>query len=246
MHVPVSEPGSKVQAQSPVFIQAENLCRKFTHGNGAQVVLAGLSFTLRRGEIVALLGRSGSGKSTLLNLISGIDRADSGRVVVDDKDLTAMNERERTMFRRLNIGFIYQFFNLIPSLTAAENIALILELNGRSAEMAMKSTMLLLEEMNLVEQGSHFPAELSGGEQQRIALARAMIHSPKLVLADEPTGNLDAETGVQMLQLLKDNVNANNSTLLMATHSLAVARTADRILTLDHGVIEERSGDFAW
>jgi putative ABC transport system ATP-binding protein len=243
MLVPASDSGPAMQ---PVFIQIENLCRKFTHGNGAQVVLAGLSFTLRRGEIVALLGRSGSGKSTLLNLISGIDRADSGRVVIDGKDLTAMNERERTMFRRLNIGFIYQFFNLIPSLTAAENIALILELNGRSPELAMKSTQRLLEAMQLVEQGSHFPAELSGGEQQRIALARAMIHAPKLVLADEPTGNLDAETGVQMLQLLKANVNANNSTLLLVTHSLAVARTADRILTLDRGVIEERSGDFAW
>ncbi len=229
-----------------MFIQVENLNRKFTHGNGEQVVLAGLSFSLRRGEIVALLGRSGSGKSTLLNLISGIDRADSGRVVIDGKDLTAMNERERTMFRRLNIGFIYQFFNLIPSLTATENIALILELNGRSPEGAMKSTLALLQQMRLEEQGSHFPAQLSGGEQQRIALARAMIHGPSLVLADEPTGNLDAETGVQMLQLLKSNVNANNSTLLLVTHSLAVARTADRILTLDRGVIEERSGDFAW
>ncbi len=229
-----------------MFIQTENLCRKFTHGNGEQVVLAGLSFTLRRGEIVALLGRSGSGKSTLLNLISGIDRADSGKVFVGGRELTAMNELERTMFRRLNIGFIYQFFNLIPSLTAAENIALILELNGRSAEGAMKSTQQLLQEMNLQEQGSHFPSQLSGGEQQRIALARAMIHSPKLVLADEPTGNLDAETGAQMLELLISHVRENNSTLLLVTHSLAVARAADRILTLDHGVIEERSGEFAW
>src|SRR5688572_4503606 len=244
MHVPMNIPGFMAQPQ--LFIQVENLCRKFTHGNGAQVVLAGLSFTLQRGEIVALLGRSGSGKSTLLNLISGIDRADSGRVVIDGKDLTAMNERERTMFRRLNIGFIYQFFNLIASLTAAENIALILELNGRNAEMVMKSTQLLLQEMNLAEHGEHFPSQLSGGEQQRIALARALIHAPKLVLADEPTGNLDAETGVKMLELLRARVRESNSTLVLVTHSLAVARTADRILTLDHGVIEERSGDFAW
>ncbi len=242
----MSDSGSANQSQARDFIQVENLSRKFTHGNGAQVVLAGLSFTVKRGEIVALLGRSGSGKSTLLNLISGIDRADSGRVVIDGKDLTAMNDRERTMFRRLNIGFIYQFFNLIPSLTAAENIALILELNGRNAEMAMKSTQLMLQEMNLAEHGEHFPSQLSGGEQQRIALARALIHAPKLVLADEPTGNLDAETGVKMLELLRARVHESNSTLLLVTHSLAVARTADRILTLDHGVIEERSGDFAW
>jgi putative ABC transport system ATP-binding protein len=242
----MSGSGSADQPPSRDFIQVENLSRKFTHGNGAQVVLAGLSFTVKRGEIVALLGRSGSGKSTLLNLISGIDRADSGRVVIDGKDLTAMNDRERTMFRRLNIGFIYQFFNLIPSLTATENIALILELNGRNAEMAMQSTQLLLQEMDLAEHGTHFPSQLSGGEQQRIALARALIHAPKLVLADEPTGNLDAETGVKMLELLRARVRAGNSTLLLVTHSLAVARTADRILTLDHGVIEERSGDFAW
>jgi putative ABC transport system ATP-binding protein len=242
----MSESSGPVQSQAHNFIRVENLSRKFTHGNGAQVVLAGLSFALKRGEIVALLGRSGSGKSTLLNLISGIDRADAGRVVIDGKDLTAMNDRERTMFRRLNIGFIYQFFNLIPSLTAAENIALILELNGRNAEMAMHSTQLLLQEMDLQEHGSHFPAQLSGGEQQRVALARALIHAPKLVLADEPTGNLDAETGRKMLELLRARVQASNSTLMLVTHSLAVARTADRILTLDHGVIEERSGDFAW
>ena len=235
-----------LQSQTQPFIHVDNVCRRFTHGSGTQTVLANLTFSLHRGETVALLGRSGSGKSTLLNLISGIDQADSGTVVIDGQNLSLLNERDRTLFRRRQIGFIYQFFNLIDSLTAVENIALVLELNGVKPALALEKTQKLLETMQIADKASHFPAQLSGGEQQRIAIARALIHSPKLVLADEPTGNLDAETGRHMLHLLKTKIQASNSTLLLVTHSLAVAQTADRILTLDDGKIQERTGDFAW
>ena len=235
-----------MQTQTQPFIHVDNLCRRFTHGSGTQTVLANLTFSLHRGETVALLGRSGSGKSTLLNLISGIDQADSGTVVIDGQNLSAFNERDRTLFRRQQIGFIYQLFNLIASLTALENIALVLELNGVKPALALAQTQKLLETMQMADKASHFPAQLSGGEQQRIAIARALIHSPKLVLADEPTGNLDAETGRYMLHLLKTKIQASNSTLLLVTHSLAVAQTADRILTLNDGKIQERTGDFAW
>lgn len=209
-------------------------------------MLDGASFGLQRGEIVALLGRSGCGKSTLLNLISGIDLAEAGRVVFDGQDLSALPEQQRTLFRRRHIGFIYQFFNLIPSLTAAENIALVLELNGSASGKALQRARAALDSIGLGSKCAQYPAELSGGEQQRVAIVRALIHQPALVLADEPTGNLDAASGKQMLELLCTQARVHHSTLLLVTHSLEVAQAADRILTLEHGRIEERSGDFAW
>ena len=228
------------------FIQVDKLVRGHQQGGQRQLVLYETSFGLRRGETVALLGRSGSGKSTLLNLISGIDLADSGRVLFDGQDLAALPERERTLFRRRHIGFIYQFFNLIPSLTVAENIALVLELNGRNATEALRHAEQALEDIGLGSKRSQYPSELSGGEQQRVAILRALIHEPALVLADEPTGNLDAESGKQMLGVIAALARRNQCAVLIVTHSLTVARAADRILTLEQGRIEERSGDFAW
>jgi putative ABC transport system ATP-binding protein len=230
----------------PYFIHVDKLTRGYQQGGQRQLVLDAASFGLRRGETVALLGRSGSGKSTLLNLISGIDLAESGRVLFDGQDLAALPERERTLFRRRHVGFIYQFFNLIPSLTAAENIALVLELNGRGAVDALRGAEQALTDIGLGNKGTSYPSELSGGEQQRVAILRALIHEPALVLADEPTGNLDAESGKQMLGVLTSLARRSHCAVLLVTHSLTVAKAADRILTLDQGRIEERSGDFAW
>ena len=232
--------------QSPYFIRVEQLSRSYQQGGQRQTVLSGAAFGLRRGETVALLGRSGSGKSTLLNLISGIDAPDSGRVLFDGADLTALSEQQRTLFRRRHIGFIYQFFNLIPSLTAVENIALVLELNGFSPMDALRKAEAALDDIGLGAKRAQYPAELSGGEQQRVAILRALVHEPALVLADEPTGNLDAESGRQMLNLLCGLARRVQCAVLLVTHSLTVAKAADRILTLEQGRIEERSGDFAW
>lgn len=226
------------------FIQIEKIHRAYREGEQSHPVLRGASLTLQRGETVALLGRSGSGKSTLLNLISGIDRVDAGSVIVDGIDLTKLSEHDRTLFRRQHIGFMYQFFNLVPTLTAAENIALVLELNRYPKTETKQKTENLLEAIGLADLGDRFPDQLAGGEQQRVALARALVHSPKLVLADEVTGNLDAETGQRVLTLLQELT--SSSTLLLVTHSLAVAKSADRIVTLEDGLLAERQGHFAW
>ena len=228
------------------FIQLRNLSRSFQEGGRAQAVLRQVSLDIREGEKVALLGRSGSGKSTLLNLVSGIDRPDSGSVIVDGVDLCALSEHERTLFRRRNIGFVYQFFNLVPSLTAHENIEFVLELNGVAAAEGAARAAAMLERVGLAGRGHSFPSRLSGGEQQRVAIARAVVHRPRVVLADEPTGNLDARSGAAMLELLNELAATQGSALLLVTHSLAVARTADRIVTLEDGVLVERNAEFAW
>lgn len=230
----------------PSFVRVEQLARHYRQGQVVQHVLRDASFTLGCGETVALLGRSGSGKSTLLNLLAGIDRADAGRVLVAGQDLATLQEPQSTLFRRRHVGFIYQFFNLIPGLTAAENVALSLELNGAKPQEALQRTLALLQQLDMQVLAHKFPTQLSGGEQQRIAIARALIHAPSLVLADEPTGNLDATTGGSILAWLGQQLREHGSTCLLVTHSLAVARTADRILTLEDGHITERSGDFAW
>jgi putative ABC transport system ATP-binding protein len=228
------------------FVQISNLHRTFREGDLSQPVLRGASLTINHSETVALLGRSGSGKSTLLNLISGIDKADTGSVTVDGIDLTALSEQESTLFRREHIGFVYQFFNLIPTLTAAENIALVLELNGYSRQNITEKTDQIIRAVGLDREKHKFPDQLSGGEQQRVAIARALVHTPKLVLADELTGNLDAEIGQQILRLLRELITGTGGTLLLVTHSMAVAKTADRIITLDDGLLVEREGHFAW
>jgi putative ABC transport system ATP-binding protein len=228
------------------FVRVRGLSHAYAQGENSQAVLRDLDFTLRRGETVALLGRSGCGKTTLLNLISGIEAVQQGDIEIAGVRLTDLNEEARTRFRRKHIGFIYQFFNLVPSLTAAENIALILELNGTPLKEAMTRAREMLEEIGLGGKAAHFAAQLSGGEQQRVAILRALAHAPALVLADEPTGNLDAHSGHEMLTVLRERLRAHGSTTLLVTHSLAVAQTADRILTLDEGGIHEHAGDFAW
>ncbi len=224
---------------APPFIQLRNLSHSYRQGDSRRPVLRGLNGAIQRGESVALLGRSGCGKSTLLNLIGGIDQPDEGRIVIDGVAITELDERARTLFRRRHIGFVYQFFNLVPTLTVEENLLLPLELNGWSRSRGKERARELLRAVNLPEKAASFPDQLSGGEQQRVAVARALVHRPDLVLADEPTGSLDAESGEQVLELLDRLVSAERRTLLMVTHSREVAARADRILTLRDGRLSE-------
>ena len=184
------------------LIVLDRLSKWFDEGNQRRVVLNDVSVSFNRGEFVVLLGKSGSGKSTLLNLIGGIDNPSSGSIRFGAHDLTSLNERARTLFRRQHIGFIFQFFNLLPTLTVIENIALPLELNNRADAAGWRRAHELLAGVGLADRAHTYPDKLSGGEQQRIAIARALVHDPLLILADEPTGNLDVETGHQVLELL--------------------------------------------
>lgn len=216
------------------LITLAGLCRSYREGEQLRPVIDGLDAGFRRGEYVALVGRSGSGKSTLLNLISGIDLPDAGSIKIADTSLTQLDERQRTLFRRRHIGFIYQFFNLIPTLTVEENVLLPLELNGYATDEARSRVAEALDEISLADRSDTFPDRLSGGEQQRVAIARATVHKPLLVLADEPTGNLDADTSELILQLLSRLV-ADDTTLIVATHSERVTQEAHRALTLGSG-----------
>lgn len=225
-------------------LEIRQLVRSYREGKRERPVLTGLDLRVDAGECVALLGRSGSGKSTLLNLMAGIDLPDSGEILIQGRNLTRLPEKERTLFRRRHIGFVYQFFNLIPTLTAAENIALPLELNALPEERIEARVAELLGQVGLADRGAAFPDQLSGGEQQRIAIARALAHRPVLILADEPTGNLDAATGGSVLQLLTGLARGTAQTLIMVTHNLEVANSADRVIRLERGVIapEEPGG----
>jgi putative ABC transport system ATP-binding protein len=223
------------------FLRFHDLTKSYYEGDVRRVVLQNAHAEFQSGEITAILGKSGSGKSTLLNLISGIDIPDGGQIWVNGQDLTALPERDRTLFRRAQIGFIFQFFNLIPTLTVGENVSLPLELNRVPRPEALQKARDLLEAVGLLDRWDTFPEKLSGGEQQRVALARALVHEPLLILADEPTGNLDEETGAQMMSLLARLARERNRTLLIVTHSLEAASHADRLLRLSHGqLIAER------
>ena len=189
---------------APPAVELRQLGKTYREGETERVVLRDVSLTIARGEIVVLVGRSGSGKSTLLNLIAGIDRPTAGSVAVNGTDITAPDEQARTRFRRRHIGFVFQFFNLIPLLTVEENLLLPLDLNGRADAKGVTRARELLERVGLAGRGDSFPERLSGGEQQRVAIARALIHDPALILADEPTGNLDADTAAGVLELAID------------------------------------------
>lgn len=217
------------------FLRFHDLTKSYYEGDQQRIVLQNAHAEFHLGEMTAIIGKSGSGKSTLLNLISGIDVSDSGQIWVDGRDLTSLPERERTLFRRARIGFIFQFFNLIPTLTVGENISLPLELNRFPRTQAQKKAKDLLDAVGLVDRWATFPEKLSGGEQQRVAIARALVHDPLLILADEPTGNLDDETGAQVMTLLAKLTREQDRTLLMVTHSTEAAAYADRVLRLSHG-----------
>jgi putative ABC transport system ATP-binding protein len=223
------------------MIRLQKLRRVFQEGRNRREVLSDLDLEIAEGEIVVLLGRSGSGKSTLLNLISGIDLPDAGSVEIDAVDLTRLSEHERTLFRREHIGFVFQFFNLIPTLSVGENLLLPLDLNHKRSDRFDRRAAQLLEDVGLGGRVGSFPDTLSGGEQQRVAIARALVHEPKIVLADEPTGNLDKETGLEVLAVLDAQVRKAGKTMVMATHSREVIGMADRIVTFAGGKLVEVS-----
>jgi len=229
------------KSRSTPLIQLSNLTKVYQEGEVERAVLTNVNATVMRGEFAVLLGPSGSGKSTLLNLISGVDLPSSGDVVIDSTNLTALTEKKRTLFRRKQIGLVFQFFNLVSTLTVLENLLLPLNLNGVTGKEAKERAMHLLGEVGLADRSGSFPDRLSGGEQQRVAIARALSHDPLLVLADEPTGNLDSETGRQVMSLLEQLVRERGKTAVVVTHRTDVARLADRVFTILEGGLEEVS-----
>ena len=216
------------------------MSKKYQEGDRERVVLGAVSAAIGSGEFVAIVGRSGSGKSTLLNLLAGLDVPSSGEIWINGTRISQLGDRERTLFRREHIGFVFQFFNLIPTLTVRENVLLTAELRGWKAADARAQSDRLLDAVGLLDRATVFPDKLSGGEQQRVAIARALCADPDIILADEPTGNLDADTGEQVLRLLLQLARERGKTLVMVTHSADVAALADRVLKLDHGQMSEQ------
>lgn len=217
------------------MLSVTGLTKLYLSGSSMQTVFNDLNLQIKPSEVVALLGASGSGKTTLLNLLSGIDTPDAGHVVIDGTDIHGLEEPDRTLLRRHHLGFVFQFFNLIPTLTVGENVTLPLELTGSDAKQIHQRVSSLLDRVGLSRLIDRYPDSLSGGEQQRTAVARALSHRPKILLADEPTGNLDEETGQLVISLLTELARDQGSTLLIVTHSPLVASSADRILKLHHG-----------
>ena len=229
-------PLAPLSAGSPSdFIRIEGLSKGFKEGDRFRSVLQDAQMSAVTGEFVTIAGRSGSGKSTLLNIVSGIERPDGGTVSVGGVELTSLSERDRTLFRRLHIGIVFQFFNLIPTLSVVENVLLPLELAGRNGADSLAAARNMLLAVGLSGRENSFPDRLSGGEQQRVAIARALVHDPLLVLADEPTGNLDESTGHQILALLDQLTRRAGKNLLLVTHGSEGTLLADRVLRLKDG-----------
>jgi len=221
-------------------VEILDVSKSYAEGDAVREVLSNVRLTLHAGEFVVLLGRSGSGKSTLLNLISGIDLPSRGTVRVDGRELVTLSEHERTLLRRERIGFIFQSFNLLPTLTVEENILLPLELTGREGPESRNRVRELLDTVGLGNRAASFPDRLSGGEQQRVAVARALAHTPLLLLADEPTGNLDEQTGRKVLDLLVGLTRREKACALIVTHDPGLVSRADRVLSLETGRLVER------
>jgi putative ABC transport system ATP-binding protein len=221
------------------MLHIRRLSKSFREGELTHSVLASVTASIGAGQIVAITGRSGSGKSTLLNLVSGIERPDTGTVQIDDTEVSALAEPARTLYRRRHVGFIYQFFNLIPTLNALENVRLVLELNGVYGAAAEQRSRAALAEVGLAARAASAVDRLSGGEQQRVAIARAIVHAPALLLADEPTGNLDEATAREVVPVLLSLARARAATLLIVTHDADLAARADRRLELRGGELHE-------
>ncbi len=214
-------------------LEVKDLCKVYGEGDTAVHAVDHVSFEVEKGEFVAIVGASGSGKSTLMNLIGGIDRPTAGKVMIDGEDLYALSESERAIFRRRNIGMIFQFYNLIPTLTAEENIMLPFLLDKRRPEKAKVKDLLAL--LGLEARATHLPSALSGGQQQRVSIGRALINDPAFILADEPTGNLDSQSGREVMALLQMANRKYHQTVLLITHDERIALSADRILTIGDG-----------
>ncbi len=220
------------------LLNVQGLCKSYGNRNGA--LLDGLELQLAAGEYVAIMGESGAGKSTLLNLIAGLDRPDSGSVLFNGRDLARLDDDERTRLRRAHMGFVFQAFHVLPYLTVLQNVTLPLDLLHVPAAQREPRALRCLERCGILELARRYPRELSGGELQRIAIARALVHEPRLVLADEPTGNLDARAAAQILQLLREQLHSTGAGAILITHSTAAASSADRILRLASGRLAAR------
>ena len=219
------------------LIKVENVKKSFKIGTNSVEVLRGISLEIYQGEFVAIVGESGSGKTTLLNIIGGLLRPSEGSVVIASKDITAMSENQLASFRRENIGFVFQSYNLIPHFTAVENVEIPLMFKGISKKKRREMAAFMLEKVGLKDRLFHKPAELSGGQQQRVAIARALVTSPKIILADEPTGNLDSKNGQEILDLMLQLNKNENITLVVVTHSQVVSKTASRVIKIADGLI---------
>lgn len=219
------------------LLEVKNICKTYGNGEAAVHALRDVSFTVSKGEFVAIIGESGSGKSTLLNMIGGMDVPTSGQVIIDGKDIFSMKERSLTIFRRRNIGFIFQSFNLIPELTVEQNIAFPVLLDHQKPNNTYLEELLSV--LGLRERRDHLPSQLSGGQQQRVAIGRALITRPTLILADEPTGNLDTKNTSEVITLLRETSRIYEQTILLITHSQGIAQTADRIFSVSDGVLTD-------
>lgn len=217
------------------LLRVEHLSKIYGAGENQVKALDDVSLSVEKGEFVAIVGASGSGKSTLLHLLGGVDRPTSGKVYINGTDIFAMNDDELAIFRRRQVGIIYQFYNLIPILNVEENMAIPMELDGRKVEKAQMDDMLL--RLGLTERRTHLPNELSGGQQQRTSIGRALITRPSIVLADEPTGNLDTKAGNEIMHLLKTSNRELNQTIIMITHNMELAKAADRTIMIEDGKI---------
>lgn len=222
------------------LLEIKNLCKTYGSGETAVEALKNVSFSIAKGEFVAIVGKSGSGKSTLLNIIGALDTPNSGKVIIDGKDIFSMNERKLTVFRRRNIGFIFQSFNLIPELTVEQNIIFPLLLDYQKPDNRYLEELLTV--LNLKQRRNHLPSQLSGGQQQRVAIGRALITRPSLILADEPTGNLDSKNSSEVIALLKNTSKKYEQTIIMITHNRSIAATADRVLNVSDGVLTDLGG----
>ena len=227
------------------MVEMRALTKRYDEGGESRLVVQRADATIQRGEFVALAGPSGSGKTTLLNLISGIDTPTSGEALIDSAPITRLSENERTLFRRKNIGFVFQFFNLIPTLSVWENLLLPLQLNSYPADKSRERISNLLEQVEMADRLDSYPDRLSGGEKQRVAIARALVHDPPIILADEPTGNLDADTGAVIMSLLKSLIEGSGKTMVVVSHSDMVVGMADRVLAMEDGRLVERAKQHA-
>ncbi|MEE0247376.1 MULTISPECIES: ABC transporter ATP-binding protein [Peptostreptococcaceae] len=219
------------------ILKVENLTKSYGKGEAKVDALKNINLSINKGEFVAIVGPSGSGKSTLLHLLGGVDKPTSGKVCINDVDIYNLKEKDLSIFRRRNVGLIYQFYNLIPVLSVKENILLPAELDNRKIDKDYLDD--LLKTLGLKERANHLPNELSGGQQQRTSIGRALINRPSIVLADEPTGNLDSKNSKEVLELLKLSVRKYNQTLIMITHDTSIALQADRVITIEDGTIKQ-------
>lgn len=226
------------------LLEVQSISKTYGSGEAAVHALKNVSFSVPKGEYVAIVGESGSGKSTLLNMIGALDNPTSGKVLIEGKDIFAMKESKRTIFRRRNIGFIFQAFNLIPELTVEQNIIFPILLDYQKPNQ--KYLEELLEVLNLKERRNHLPGQLSGGQQQRVAIGRALITRPSLILADEPTGNLDSQNSSEVIALLKNASKRYAQTIIMITHNRSIAQSADRVLQVSDGVLTDMGRCSEW